>query len=81
MTTGIVKWFNARKGYGFITYTDGAEEKDIFVHFSSIMDEPGNGFKTLHQNDKVEFTISEGQKGPQAAEVNVTEKAPREYNR
>ena len=80
MTTGIVKWFNARKGYGFITYTDGAEEKDIFVHFNSILDE-GNGFKTLHQNDKVEFTISEGQKGPQASEVNVTEKAPREYNR
>ena len=81
MTSGIVKWFNARKGYGFITYTDGAEEKDIFVHFSSIMDEPGSGFKTLHQNDKVEFSISEGQKGPQAAEVRVTEKAPREFQR
>ena len=80
MNSGIVKWFNARKGYGFITYSDGAEEKDIFVHFSSIMDE-GDGFKTLHQNDKVEFSISEGQKGPQAAEVRVTEKAPREFQR
>jgi CspA family cold shock protein len=80
MATGIVKWFNARKGYGFITYKEEEEDKDIFVHFSSIMDE-GDGFKTLHQNDKVEFTISEGQKGPQAAEVRVTEKAPREFNR
>lgn len=63
--TGTVKWFNDAKGYGFIT-PDGAKE-DVFCHFSAIQ---GNGFKTLAENDKVEFEIVDGQKGPQAANVN-----------
>jgi len=63
MTVGIVKWFNADKGYGFITPDEG---NDVFVHFSAIQ---GNGFKSLAEGDKVEFEIVQGQKGPQAAEV------------
>ena len=63
-TTGVVKWFNAEKGYGFITPDDGG--KDCFVHFSAIQ---GNGFKSLAEGDQVEFEIVQGQKGPQAAEV------------
>ena len=63
--TGIVKWFNADKGFGFITPDDGS--KDVFVHFSAIQ---GNGFKTLAEGQSVEFEIQDGQKGPAA--VNVT---------
>lgn len=63
MKTGIVKWFNAKKGYGFICDEEG---KDIFVHFSAL-DMPG--FKVLDENDKVEFEVVEGEKGPQAANV------------
>ena len=62
---GSVKWFNSSKGYGFIQQQSGA---DVFVHFQSII---GDGYKTLAENDKVEFTVVEGQKGPQAAEVKV----------
>jgi cold shock protein len=62
---GSVKWFNGSKGYGFIQQEGGA---DVFVHFQSIV---GNGYKTLEENDKVEFTVVDGQKGPQAAEVKV----------
>lgn len=63
MSQGTVKWFNASKGYGFITGEDG---KDYFVHFSAItMD----GFKTLEEGQNVTFDIEEGQKGPQAANV------------
>ena len=64
MNKGTVKWFNAEKGYGFITGEDGA---DVFVHFSAIQ---GNGFKTLAEGQNVEFEIQDGQKGPAA--VNVT---------
>ena len=75
MVNGTVKWFNSRKGYGFITYEDGSEEKDVFVHYSSISAED-NTFKTLNEGDKVEFNVEEGKKGPQASDVVVTEKAP-----
>ena len=61
--TGVVKWFNASKGYGFIERADGP---DVFVHFSAIESE---GFKTLNEGQKVEFTIEQGPKGLQAANV------------
>ncbi|MGB8645773.1 MAG: cold shock domain-containing protein [Anaerolineae bacterium] len=63
--TGTVKWFNAAKGYGFITREGG---KDLFVHFSAIQD-AGNGYRTLNEGDPVEFDVEEGQKGPQAINV------------
>ena len=63
--TGTVKWFNSQKGFGFIT-RDGGE--DAFVHYSSIRDD---GFKNLDEGDKVEFTMSEGEKGPQAVDVTL----------
>lgn len=63
--TGLVKWFDAGKGFGFISPEDGS--KDVFVHFSAIQ---GNGFKTLAEGQNVEFEIQDGQKGPAA--VNVT---------
>lgn len=65
--TGTVKWFDRAKGYGFITSDNGA---DVFVHYSSIITE---GFKTLDEGQKVEFSIGEGQKGPQAKEVEVVD--------
>ncbi len=61
---GIVKWFNAEKGFGFITPKDGG--KDVFVHFSAIQ---SNAFRTLEENQEVEFTIENGPKGPAAANV------------
>lgn len=61
---GIVKWFNAEKGFGFITPKDGS--KDVFVHFSAIQ---SNAFRTLEENQEVEFTIESGPKGPAAANV------------
>jgi CspA family cold shock protein len=60
---GTVKWFNAQKGYGFITTEDG---KDVFVHFSGIVNE---GFKTLEEGEKVQFDLTQGQKGDQAVNV------------
>lgn len=60
---GTVKWFNDAKGYGFITTDDG---KDVFVHFSAI---EGDGFKSLAEGQAVSFEITEGSKGPQAANV------------
>lgn len=60
---GTVKWFNAQKGYGFITTEDG---KDLFVHYSSIETE---GFKSLQEGDRVRFDLSQGQKGEQATNV------------
>lgn len=63
MINGTVKWFNATKGYGFISSDDG---EDVFVHYSAI---EGDGFKTLEEGQNVEFEIVEGQKGPQATNV------------
>ncbi len=65
MITGKVKWFSDTKGFGFITPDDGSQ--DVFVHHSSIT---GVGFKSLAENDAVEFEVEQGQKGPRA--VNVT---------
>ncbi len=63
MQRGTVKWFNAKKGYGFISDEDG---KDVFVHFSALkMD----GFKELKDGESVEYEVVEGEKGPQAANV------------
>ncbi len=65
--TGTVKWFNASKGFGFITRESGDE---IFVHFSAIQ---SDGYKKLAEGQKVEFTVVEADKGPQAQEVVVVE--------
>ena len=64
MNTGTVKWFNDSKGFGFIKPDNGGE--DLFAHFSEIQ---GNGFKTLKENDKVQFDIGQGDKGPNATNV------------
>jgi len=61
--TGTVKWFNGTKGFGFIKRDDG---DDVFVHHSAIQSQ---GFRTLEEGDRVEFTIEQGQKGPAAADV------------
>ena len=76
MTEGTVKWFNSRKGYGFITTDEGT---DVFVHYSAIQGDDDE-YKTLNENDKVEFEITEGKKGPQASDVVVTERAPQRFN-
>ncbi len=60
---GTVKWFNDRKGYGFIQQENG---KDVFVHFSNIT---GSGFKSLQEGDKVSFEVQESERGPQAVNV------------
>jgi len=62
-TTGTVKWFNEAKGFGFIEQENGP---DVFVHFSQIQ---GDGFKTLAENERVSFDVTDGQKGPQASNV------------
>ena len=61
---GLVKWFNAEKGFGFISPQDGS--KDVFVHFSAIQ---SNDFKTLNENQEVEFSVEQGPKGPTAVNV------------
>ena len=66
MTSGIVKWFDERKGYGFIEQEEGP---DVFVHYSGIT---GSGFKSLNEGDRVEFEIKDGPKGPNAVNVAVT---------
>ena len=66
MATGTVKWFNAEKGFGFITSDDGSG--DVFVHFSAIQ---GDGFKTLEEGKKVEFEVTQGAKGAQAENVRI----------
>ena len=65
MARGTVKWFNEKKGYGFISQDDGS---DVFVHYSAIQQE---GFKTLREGDKVEFEITQGPKGAQASKVMI----------
>ena len=62
-TTGTVKWFNEAKGFGFIEQESGP---DVFAHFSNIT---GSGFKTLAEGQKVQFTVTQGQKGPQAENI------------
>lgn len=63
MTQGTVKWFNSEKGFGFISRADG---DDVFVHFSEI---EGTGYKSLEENQSVEFELAQGPKGPQATRV------------
>lgn len=63
--TGVVKWFNDAKGFGFINRDD--KEKDVFVHYSAIAD--SSGFKSLAEGDRVEFSVVQGQKGPAAENV------------
>ena len=68
-------WFDSRKGFGFITREDGSG--DIFVHFSAIKGDD-NEFKIIYEGDIVEFEITEGQKGPQATDLTIVERGPRE---
>ncbi len=72
LVSGEVKWFNSRKGYGFI---QTEEHGDVFVHYTAIVKDEDE-YKTLHEHDKVDFEITEGKKGPQAVNVVVTEAAP-----
>ena len=65
MATGTVKWFNAEKGYGFISREGG---KDVFVHFSAIQ---GSGYRTLEEGQKVEFEVGPGKKGEEARDVRL----------
>ncbi|MGW6356776.1 cold-shock protein [Streptomyces sp. NPDC055092] len=65
MTTGRVKWFNAEKGFGFIEQDGGGS--DVFVHYSAIQ---GTGYKELTEGEAVEFEVTQGQRGPQAENVN-----------
>ena len=64
MATGVVKWFNGDKGFGFIAPDDGGA--DLFAHFSAIQ---GRGFRSLEENQKVEFDVAQGDRGPQAANI------------
>ena len=67
MAQGTVKWFNADKGFGFIAQDDGGQ--DVFVHFSATQ---SSGYKSLDENQKVEFDVTQGPKGPQAENVRVS---------
>lgn len=66
MPTGTVKWFNAEKGFGFITPDDGSQ--DLFAHYSAI---EASGYRSLEEGQRVEFEVTQGQKGPQAASIKV----------
>jgi CspA family cold shock protein len=66
MATGVVKWFNADKGFGFITQENGGA--DVFAHFSAITSE---GFRSLDENQRVEFDVTQGPKGPQASNIRI----------
>jgi CspA family cold shock protein len=66
MAQGTVKWFNSEKGFGFIAVDDGGA--DVFVHYSEIQ---GSGFRSLEENQRVEFEVVQGQKGPQASGVRI----------
>jgi CspA family cold shock protein len=68
MATGTVKWFNADKGYGFISQSEGGD--DVFVHFSAIQ---GQGYRSLDEGAKVEYEVEQGPKGPQARNVTVVQ--------
>ena len=74
MNKGTVKWFNSKKGFGFITPDDGSS--DVFVHYSAIQAE-SEEFKIIYEGDIVDYETTEGQKGPQASNVTVTQKGPR----
>ena len=63
MAEGVVKWFNEKKGYGFISMDEG---QDVFVHYSSIL---GTGFRSLYEGQRVRFEVEQGEKGPQAVNV------------
>ena len=66
MAQGTVKWFNSDKGFGFIAPDDGTA--DVFVHYSAI---ETNGYRSLEENQKVEYTVTQGAKGPQASQVHA----------
>ena len=72
LVKGTVKWFDSRKGFGFINSEEG---NDVFVHFSELSGDDDE-YKTLNENDEVEFDVVQGEKGPQASNVVVTKKAP-----
>ena len=72
LVKGTVKWFNSSKGFGFINSEEG---NDVFVHFSALSGDDDE-YKTLNENDEVEFDVVQGEKGPQASNVVVTKKAP-----
>jgi cold shock protein len=71
MEKGVIRWFNNKKGYGFIQ--KDSDGKDIFVHYSAIV---MDGYKTLKTNDRVSFDVVDGEKGKQAANVKITSSAP-----
>ena len=71
MPTGKVKWFSSEKGFGFVAPDAGGE--DLFVHFSAI---EGDGYRNLNEGDEVEFEVGQGNKGPQARNVRITNAAP-----
>jgi cold shock protein len=66
MATGVVKWFNSEKGFGFIAPDGGGA--DVFAHYSEIQ---GGGFKSLEENQRVQFEVGQGQKGPQATGITI----------
>lgn len=69
MSTGIVKWFNNSRGFGFITPDDGSA--DLFAHFSEISANSGESFRTLQDNQRVSFNVVQGPKGPHASDIKL----------